>query len=152
MSKPYIHARSSARRFGGVPEDYMKIHELMDHSKSALADVRHRALFHSAYGIYIVQEIFGQTATNSDGKVYSVRDIAEQHVMEDLGFIPTLEQWMSGAPIEPWMMGKKTVKETRHISFPTIVNDGPSIPIEMVEPRTAEPAKLTPPFTRRFID
>lgn len=152
MSKPYIHAKSSAKRFGGTPECYLDIHQQMDDSKAALADVRHRAVFHSAYGIFLIEKIFGITRTNAEGKVYSVRDIAEQHVMEDLGFIPTLEQWMSGAPIEPWMMGKKTVKETRHISFPTIVNDGPSIPIEMVEPRTAEPAKLTPPFTRRFID
>lgn len=117
MSKPYIHAMSSARRFGGEPEDYLPIHSLMDDSKSALADVRHRAVFHSAYGIFLVEKIFGPTRVNSAGKTYSVRDIAEQHVMEDLGFIPTLEQWMSGAPIEPWMMGKRTPKTTTHIPF-----------------------------------
>lgn len=114
MSKPYIHAKSSARRFGGAPEDYMDIHELMDESKSAMADVRHRAVFHSAYGIYIVQKIFGQTRVNSEGKTYSVRDIAEQHIMEDLGFIPTLEKWMSGAPIEPWMMGRREKDAAQH--------------------------------------
>lgn len=32
---PYIHAELSAKRFGGVPEDYLDIHELMDSSKAA---------------------------------------------------------------------------------------------------------------------
>lgn len=117
MSKPYIHAKSSARRFGGTPEDYLDIHEMFDSSKSALADVRHRAVFHSAFGIFVIEKIFGSTRVNSEGKTYSVRDIGEQHVMEDLGQIPSLEQWMKGAPIEPWMMGKKEVKETTHIPF-----------------------------------
>ncbi len=30
MSKPYIHALSSAKKFGGKPEDYLEIHQLMD--------------------------------------------------------------------------------------------------------------------------
>lgn len=117
MSKPYIHAKSSARRFGGTPEDYMDIHELMDHSKSSMADVRHRAIFHSTYGIYIVQEIFGQTRVNTEGKTYSVRDIAEQHVQEDLGFIPSMEQWFGNMPIQDWMMGKRNVGATKTIKM-----------------------------------
>ena len=36
MSKPWIHALSSAKRFGGVPEDYIEIHNLMDSSKATL--------------------------------------------------------------------------------------------------------------------
>jgi len=27
MSKPWIHAKSSARRWGGTPDDYIAIHE-----------------------------------------------------------------------------------------------------------------------------
>lgn len=78
----------------------------MDWSKSALADVRHRAIFHSAFGIYIVEKVFGETITNSDDKEVSVRDIAEQHVMEDLGFIPSLEKWLEKLPIEDWMISQ----------------------------------------------
>lgn len=37
--------------------------------------------------------------------------------MEDLGTIPTLEDWMKGSPIQPWMMGKKEPKKTTHIPF-----------------------------------
>ena len=40
MAKPWIHAVSSAKRFGGVPDDYLAIHEFMDSSKSTIADMR----------------------------------------------------------------------------------------------------------------
>jgi len=33
MYKPWIHAKNSARKFGGVPEDYLPIHNLMDSSQ-----------------------------------------------------------------------------------------------------------------------
>jgi hypothetical protein len=34
-----------------------------------------------------------------------VRDIAEQHVLEDLGFIPSLNDWLREMPSQPWMAG-----------------------------------------------
>ena len=108
MSKPLIHAESSVRRYGGTVEDYLPIHDFMDSSKAALADVRHRAVFHSAFGIYIVERVFGDYITNSDGKRVSVRDVAEDHVKEDLGFIPTMEHWLRNMPISDWMAGKRT--------------------------------------------
>ena len=114
--KPFIHARSSAAKFGGKPEDYLPIHDFMDSSKSALADVRHRAVFHSAFGIFIVEKVFGVTITNSAGRAVSTRDVAEQHVMEDLGTIPTLESWLRNMRIEPWMSGAVKVRgKVKHI-------------------------------------
>lgn len=104
--KPYRHAISSVKQWGGVYDDYMPIHNFMDSTKSALADVRHRAILHSAFGIYIVEKVFGDVITNSDKYIISVRDIAEKHVIEDLGSIPSIEKWFSGMPIEPWMSGK----------------------------------------------
>lgn len=75
MSKPWIHALSSAKRYGGKPEDYMDIHNLMDSSKSSIADNRHRALTHNSWFIgYILEKVFGSTLKNSDGKIVSVRD------------------------------------------------------------------------------
>lgn len=109
--KPYIHARIAAKRWGGVPEDYLPIHDFMDSSKACLADVRHRALLHSTFGCFIVEQVFGHNIVNSDGKSVSVRDIAENHVLEDLGKIPTVEQWLGGMKIEPWMSG--TLKKRR---------------------------------------
>lgn len=103
MSKPYLHAKSSAKKWGGIPEDYLPIHDKMDSTKSAEASVRHRAVFHSAFGIFIMEDIFGTNILNSDGKLVSVRDIAEQHVLEDLGWIPSLSDWMKDLPISSWM-------------------------------------------------
>src|SRR5947207_13325699 len=107
MSKALVHARSSARKWGGMAEDYLAIHEKMDSTKSAHAEVSHRCVFHSAFGIYIIEDIFGRTITNSDGKEVFVRDIAEQHVLEDLGFIPSLSDWLREMPAQPWMAGAK---------------------------------------------
>lgn len=105
--KPYIHAKSSAAKFGGIPEDYIEIHNFMDSSKAALPDARHRAILHSSFGIFITEKVFGVTIKNSKGRDISVRDIAEQHVMEDLGTIPTIEKWFNTMEIEPWMLGPK---------------------------------------------
>lgn len=51
MSKPMVHAESSVRKWGGKPEDYMPIHNLMDSSKGTIADSRHRALTHNTWFI-----------------------------------------------------------------------------------------------------
>lgn len=103
--KPIIHAKSSARKYGGIPDDYIKIHQFIDSSKSALADVRHRAILHSSFGCFIVEQLFGTSMINSDGKEFSPRDVAEDHCIEDLGHIPSLDKWFKNMPIEPWMGG-----------------------------------------------
>jgi hypothetical protein len=107
MSKALIHARSSVKRWGGKPEDYLPIHEKMDSTKSAHAEVTHRCVFHSAFGIFLIEDIFGRTLTNSDGREVFVRDVAEQHVLEDLGWIPSLSDWLREMPSQPWMAGAK---------------------------------------------
>jgi hypothetical protein len=101
--KPYLHAKSSAKKFGGKPEDYLAIHDWFDSAKAALADVRHRAILHSAFGIYLAEQVFGHNLTNSDGKEVSVRDVGEQHVLEDLGRIPSVQDWLQGLEIQGWM-------------------------------------------------
>jgi hypothetical protein len=109
VSKAWVHAVSSAKRWGGKPDDYIAIHEKMDSTKMAHAEVTHRAVFHSAFGIYVIEDIFGRFLTNSDGKQVFVRDIAEQHVLEDLGFIPSLSDWLKEMPAQAWMAGQRKV-------------------------------------------
>lgn len=106
MSKPWIHALSSAKKYGGTPELYLPIHDFMDISKSAHADVRHRVVLHNALGIFIAERVFGHNISLSDGKLVSVRDIAEDHVKEDLGRIPSLTDWLNTMAIRPWMAGR----------------------------------------------
>lgn len=115
--KPHLHARLSVKKHGGELHDYMAIHEFIDSSKIAMPDVRHRAMLHSAWGIYLVARVFGDLITNSAGKMVSTRDIAEEHIQQDLGFIPTAEDWLKTMPIEGWMSG--TMKRTRAITFTT---------------------------------
>jgi hypothetical protein len=91
--KPLTHAKNSARKFGGKWEDYIHLHEWMDSSKQMLPDLRHRAFFHNSWGIYLGQEKFGHAIKNSDGRDIAVRDILEQHVIEDMGYIPTVADW-----------------------------------------------------------
>ena len=106
MSKPYLHALSSAKKFGGVWQDYLELHEFLDSSKSVVATNIHRALTHNSWFIsFIIPKIFGETGVNSDGKIYSTRDVAEQHVLEDynMKFIPSAQDFLGEINFQPWM-------------------------------------------------
>lgn len=109
MAKPHAHAVSSAKRFGGIPEDYIAIHNFMDSSKSSLPDNRHRALTHNSWFIGTdgpLERAFGVTITITGGKQVSVRDIGEQHVLEDFAnrFIPTAQDYLQEMEIKDWMI------------------------------------------------
>jgi hypothetical protein len=103
MAHPLFHAKSSARKYGGKPDDYLAIHNWFDESKSYMGDVRHRALRHHAEGIFLCEKLFGVSITNSDGREVPVRFIGEQHVIEDLGRIPSVSDWLSEMPMKAWM-------------------------------------------------
>lgn len=109
--KPHLHARNSARRHGGVPAGYQDIHDLIDSSKAASADGRHRMVLHHAFGCFVVERVFGTTRVNSDGREYSPRDIAEEHIIEDLGFLPSLEHWVRNVQPVDWMYGNRRKTE-----------------------------------------
>lgn len=103
MAHSYHHALSSAKKYGGKAEDYQAIHDWFDASKELWADVRHRALRHHTQGIFEAERVFGVTITNSDGKQVPVRFIGEQHVKEDCGFIPTIQDWFCNIKTQKWM-------------------------------------------------
>lgn len=103
--KPYEHAKQSVRKYGGSVEDYLPIHDFLDSSKAHFADMRHRALLHSSFGIFIVEKVFGHNLRNSDGRVISVRDIAEKHVLEDMGRIPSVQDYLQHMPMLDWLGG-----------------------------------------------
>lgn len=104
--KPFVHAKNSAKKHGGTPEDYQAVHDFIDSSKVAVPDMRHRAMLHSAWGVYLVERVFGTTITNSEGRRISTRELAEEHVIEDLGFIPTMQDYLKHMTLEPWMGGQ----------------------------------------------
>lgn len=110
--KPIFHANSSAKKYGGIPSDYDEIHTFIDSSKQTYAGLAHRAILHSVFGIFLVEKVFGPRIINSDGKEVAVRDIAEQHVFEDIGFIPSVQDWLEDLPVKTWMHGKPAAKKT----------------------------------------
>jgi hypothetical protein len=110
--KPYEHGLVSVKKWGGTPEDYQDIHDFIDSSKACVPDMRHRAILHSAFGCYIVERVFGINITNSDGRRVSVRDIAEQHIIDDMGRIPTVQDYLEGMPIYDWLGGRKKTTRT----------------------------------------
>lgn len=105
MAHALHHAESSARRFGGEPEDYLTIHAWLDQSKLSWAAPAHRALRHHATGVWDCEQRFGVALTNSAGRRVPVRLVAERHVREDLGRIPSLQDWLGELPLAPWMLG-----------------------------------------------
>ena len=89
MAHPYHHALSSVKKWGGTVDCYLAVHSWLDASKEITADFRHRALRHHAEGIFMAETIFGATLTLSTGRIIPTRWVGEQHVKEDLGFIPS---------------------------------------------------------------
>jgi hypothetical protein len=105
MAHALHHAESSARRFGGDPERYQVIHDWMDGSKIAYAGLTHRAVHHHALGAYEAEQIFGRAIDNGAGRMVPVRMIVERHIKEDLGRIPSLQDWVAAIPVQSWMLG-----------------------------------------------
>ncbi|HEU5114963.1 MAG TPA: hypothetical protein VFT82_04335 [Candidatus Paceibacterota bacterium] len=106
MAKPMVHAKSSAEHFGGKPKDYLDIHQLMDSSREAFPDMRHRALTHNSWFITkIIPLIFGETRVNSAGTRYSTRAVAEFHVLEDFKgkYIPSAQDFLAEIEFKDWM-------------------------------------------------
>lgn len=116
MAHAYHHSLSTVRKWGGSTDDYLAIHEWLDASKMAMADHRHRALRHHSLGVFWCEERFGVTITNSNGVEIPVRLIAEQHIKEDLGFIPSVEDWLKDIPGKFWMTGRRLNLNEQEVS------------------------------------
>lgn len=108
--KPYLHGLISVKKFGGKPEDYQAIHDFFDQTKAHVPDMRHRAILHNSFGIFLCEQFFGVTIENSDGKIVSVRDVGEQHMLDDLGYIPTVQDYLRHLPMLDWLGGPKRRK------------------------------------------
>lgn len=115
MSHPLHHAISSQKKHGGKIEDYLPLHNWFDETKAHFPDMRHRALRHHTEGIFWAEKEFGVFIINSDGKMVPTRILGEQHVKEDIGFIPTIQDYLEHMTMVNWMFkpgeGRKVLKE-----------------------------------------
>jgi hypothetical protein len=108
----WYHAQSSARKWGGEPGLYLPIHSFIDSSKKHVGDMRHRAMYHHTEGTFLCEQIFGTTLTvpkkHGHGTTQvPVRLIAELHIIEDLGWLPSPADYFNGMLLKPWMNGEK---------------------------------------------
>jgi hypothetical protein len=100
----WYHAVSASHKWGGAPEDYLPIEEFIDSSKQVIGDARHRSLYHHTLGVFLCEKIFGKTLTVGKNQV-PVRLIAERHIIEDLGWLPSPKDYIDGMVLKPWMSG-----------------------------------------------
>ena len=63
MAHPNIHAKSSVKKWGGKPEDYIHIHEWFDATKAWIGHSKHRMFRHHSEGIFGCEEYFGKSFT-----------------------------------------------------------------------------------------
>lgn len=102
------HAVSASRKWGGEPNDYIDIEEFIDSSKKIIGDSRHRSIYHHTEGVWLCQRIFGRIlrVQGAHRKLeIPVRLIAERHVLEDLGWLPSPKDYIDGMVLKPWMSG-----------------------------------------------
>lgn len=112
MAHPYAHSKSSSRKFGGEPEEYLKYHEWFDATKAWVGHSKHRMFRHHSEGIFELEKVFGISFVNSVGKTVYTRYVGEQHVKEDCnGYIPSAKEWVdmiASGNIKEWAI--KTLK------------------------------------------
>ena len=121
MSNLLVHAERSAKKWGGTAQDYLALHQWFDATKGHLPDNRHRMLLHNSFGMLLAEQVFGPALQTSHGRRVFTRDLAAQHILEDLGFIPTVVECLAELPLHPWMAGSRRVLAT--------VRSLPSLPV-----------------------
>jgi hypothetical protein len=91
------HAKHSAIIFGGKPENYEPIHQIIDGNKIASTSVYTRFyMHHYDVGGAILEKLFGK----SIGEV-PVKKILLQHLLEDYGQVPLFKDWIRNGGIMP---------------------------------------------------
>jgi len=114
---------SSAKKWGGAWQNYIEIHEWFDETKAWLPDFRHRAIRHHSEGIAEAVVRF-EPIELENGKLIPIRWVAEQHVQEDLGRIPTAADWLRCMKPEPWMnRSRKLSRELMNDVVPTLAQE-----------------------------
>lgn len=102
------HARISAKRRGGRPEDYYPLHAFIDSTKECCADMRHRVL-HTPWAVTrVIIPVFGAAFRNSDGAEVQTKSVCEEdHLFLDYRnrFIPDLADFcdlLDASAIPDW--------------------------------------------------
>jgi hypothetical protein len=68
----------------------------------------------------MLETIFGPTIILSSGRVIPTRWVGEQHVIEDLGFIPSFADWVKCIRPEPWMGRTRRIEREVEPPYPPV--------------------------------
>lgn len=147
---PLAHSESSMKKFKGETEEdfkqFMTIHKKMDCSKGWVADNRHRALSHHMFWVMeVMVPLFGDYIILSDGKRVSVKDICEQHILEDyrMKFIPTPQDFIQEMGFKKWMQNGAGVPPSAAKLYPELA---PEMKEEIPPATPWVPPVVPPPY------
>lgn len=103
------HCHKSVEKYGGKEEDYVFIHQWFFQLKNHYNDDKVRIILYHSLGCYFAEQCLGTLFTNSSGKKVSTRDVAEQHIINELGTLPSVQQ-----ALEPYVLApkEKVIKKT----------------------------------------
>lgn len=62
-------------------------------------------LLHNSFGMLLAEQVFRPGDSQFTRATRFRPDLAAQHIIEDLGFIPTVFECLAELPLEPWMAG-----------------------------------------------
>jgi hypothetical protein len=72
----------------------------MDSSKFHNQNFNHRIFSHNTWFVEVLCELMGDYITNSDGHKVLIRDICYQHLEEDHGIVPTIQDWAKAISLD----------------------------------------------------
>ena len=101
MAHPYHHSLSSVKKWGGAVDDYLAIHSWFDAQADHRGFPAPRAAPSCRRHLH-VRDLFGPTITLVVRPRPSDALVGEQHVVEDLGFIPPFADWVRIRPDHGW--------------------------------------------------
>lgn len=95
-------SHKSQQKWGGLFEDYSNTHEFLDEQ---FGEIKHPlALRHHSLGVFDCEAVIGPVIYNSSGRPIPVRVIAEQHIKNEIGLIPSTHDVIKDILPQTWMM------------------------------------------------
>lgn len=101
-------AQRSQQKYGGIVEDYLRIHQLLDSPSLWLKGEKQLVLTHNTFGVWLCDQAFGVTfKRRSDRELLLTAAIAKDHIEAELGSVIDVCNFLHLMPIRTWQNGLK---------------------------------------------
>ncbi|EXL04892.1 DUF6915 family protein [Aquamicrobium defluvii] len=97
-------ANASAARFGGDSSAYLELHAWFMETRNWSDGPEHLVFRHHAFGIFEAEARFGPVIALDNGKAVPTRVVAERHVQQVLGRVPSATDFLRRIKGERWML------------------------------------------------